>query len=700
MLMSAGKRFPAEQWGAVRRIWLKQPYAVRIVELLALAWLLPLATHAVKADALLLLVMLLVTSSLLRAGGTLLDRLMIGAGLLAGIMLSSGLLFSVWPWGLEPVPVAGFILSVLVIAGAATKRTPSLPLRLRGSDLMVVGAAAAAWLVVAWPALGRGFRWNLAYFSMNSTGDRIRHYTMFDAIHSIGGFTFMNPDEAKPFLDAGFAENYPNGAAYLYSFLDIFLRSDVDSGTNTGAFQRYFWYATTGYAILVLVVVWGARWIAGPAVAGWRRGLTLGVVGGFMCSGIMIWLIWSGFDSELIGLVFLVMGTAVLVRYPNRPREQVLLFTMAMAGVAFSYPLFLPVMGVGAVGALWLFRARLLNKWTFIVAAAVSPLALIPALAPYLFGTLNPSEHLLVPGFAELTSRRMLAAVAVVLIIGYVFGKARRSISNRAMAWQLFTVGSAMVVVTVYQHMKTGANSYYSEKYVHAGVLFACLAVGPATLLLNVPRVKLTLGRWQQRAVAGVTVVAAALAGVLATGAVAWNKPVMVAGRPAYDTTWGAVWMAGKPQTQTPIARELRIMHNAGLIGDGKPTLVIVGWPWGNVIANLELGAINHHLGLTMKIGEELPKVGGEKEVFTYWAAAQRWVDNLETYIRQTDRELRIVTFEPHVATRLQKAVDETPGSKVEIVWLADKYGTRGVIPPPAPPSAPAPAPAPAPVKR
>lgn len=695
MLMSADKRFPAAQWGAVSRVWLKQPLAVRVVELLALAWLLPLATHAVKADALLLVVMLLVASSLLRAGSTLVDRLMLGGGLLVGILLSSGLLFSVWPWGLEPVPVTGFVLSLLVLGGLVTKRTPNLPLRLRGSDIAVLGSGIAAGMVAVLPSWGQNFKHNLAFFAMNGSGDRVRHYTMFDAIHSIGGYTFINPDQAKPFLDEGFAENYPNGVAYLLSFFDIFLRSNVDSGPATGSFQRYYYYMAAMYALFVLVVVWGARWVAGPAVAGWRRALTLGMVGGFLCSGIMIWLLWSGFDSEMMGLIILTMGTAVLVRYPNYPREQVLLFTLAIVGVAFSYPLYLPIMAVGGAGALWLFRSRLMNKWTFIVAGVVAPFALVPALAPYLFGTLNPTEHLLVAGFAELTSRRTLAAIAVILIIAYVFGKARRSISYRAMAFQLFTVGAGLIIITVYQHLETGQSSYYSEKYVHAALVFACLAAGPATLLVTLPRLNLkwNSGRIMRPAIAVVTATGAAFAGVLAVGAVPWGKPKLVANRPAYDTTWGAVWAEGLSQTQSPITREWRAMYNAKILGDGKPTLVMVGWPWGNVIANIELGALNHSLGTTMAIGEELPKRGGEKLEFSLWQAIQRWESNLTTYIRQTDRELRIVTFEPQVAARMQKAVDETPGSKVEIFYLKDKYGTRGQIPPLTQPKIPEPAP-------
>src|SRR5205823_2507304 len=65
----------------------------RIAGLLAAAWVLPLLTHVLHADLLTLAAVVLGTASLLRAGHTLLDRLMITAALLSGVLITIGLLF-------------------------------------------------------------------------------------------------------------------------------------------------------------------------------------------------------------------------------------------------------------------------------------------------------------------------------------------------------------------------------------------------------------------------------------------------------------------------------------------------------------------------------------------------------------------------------------------------------------------------------
>ena len=65
--------------------------------LVAAAWLLPLATHAVRADWFILVVARVGIAVLLRAGRLLVDRLVL-AGILAGFLIAAGLLFSVWPW--------------------------------------------------------------------------------------------------------------------------------------------------------------------------------------------------------------------------------------------------------------------------------------------------------------------------------------------------------------------------------------------------------------------------------------------------------------------------------------------------------------------------------------------------------------------------------------------------------------------------
>src|SRR5262249_59721947 len=113
----------------------------------------PLLADLVGLDVVMLIVLLVGTASLLRAGRTLLDRLVLATGVLAGVLIAAGLLFSVWPWGLAPVPVAGSALTVLVLAGVVLRRRPSLPPRVTGSDVVLLGGGLLAGLVAAAPTL-------------------------------------------------------------------------------------------------------------------------------------------------------------------------------------------------------------------------------------------------------------------------------------------------------------------------------------------------------------------------------------------------------------------------------------------------------------------------------------------------------------------------------------------------------------------
>ena len=62
-----------------------------------LSWPVPLGLDLVRLDAVLIPVPVLSVGSLLRVGGTLLDRLVVAAFVVCGAVTALGLLFSVWP---------------------------------------------------------------------------------------------------------------------------------------------------------------------------------------------------------------------------------------------------------------------------------------------------------------------------------------------------------------------------------------------------------------------------------------------------------------------------------------------------------------------------------------------------------------------------------------------------------------------------
>ncbi|WP_436787040.1 hypothetical protein [Yinghuangia sp. YIM S10712] len=685
--MTAAQRFPAAQWAALRERFARLPRLVRILLLIVGAWLLPLVTHALGADIVLPVVMLLAIASLLRAGGTVLDRLMLAGALLMGCLLVGGLLFSLWPWGLEPVPVAGTMLTGVVLTGAAAGRGPELPRRVLGSDLLALGAGAAAWLVVAWPTLGAGFREQLPFFPVNRTGDRLRHYSMFDAVHNIGGYTFFDVSAAEPYLSPGFAEQYPNGTSYLYALTDIFARSTTDSGGSNDQFQRYYWYTVAGYALLVLAVVWAARWVAGPMLGGWRRAFVLAAVGAFLATGIMLSLFWQGFDSEVLGLLMLVLGTAALVRYPDRPGEQALIVAASAVGVAFTYPLYLPSLALGALIVVALGRRRFRAAWRRVAAvtAVCGAVVLVPVAAPHLVGSLDESDHLLVDGVILEFPRTVMLAFGALLVVAYGLRRIRRSPALRAMGGQLVAGALVVVGVALYQWATVGETSYYLEKVVHAWVLLVLVGAGAVGLLLRGEALETAVGgglRGRARRIA--TAVVAAGAAVLLAGGLSWGSPVFVWGRPGADTTWGTLWAKGMILSSD--GRELRTMYNAGMLGDGVPTLVVVSPEgWDNAITTMQVAVMNHQLGALQDLVAKMPKAGaGEIDrksgADPLNAVTLHWTDNLASFIPRTDERFRIVVFDAGTARRLQEVVDRTPGSKVEVVHLSGPGGTRAPI--------------------
>ncbi|UGQ09790.1 hypothetical protein LO772_23155 [Yinghuangia sp. ASG 101] len=680
--MTADERFPGAQWAALRGGFARLPRLVRVLVLIACAWLLPLVTHALGIDVVLPVAMLLAVASLLRAGGTLLDRLMLAGGLLLGCLLCAGLLFSLWPWGLAPVPVAGTMLTGVVLAAAAIGRGPSLPRRVLGSDVLVLGSGVAAWLVVAWPTLGARFADQLAFFPVNRTGDRLRHYSMFDAIHHIGGYTFLDVSAAEPYLSPGFAEQYPNGTGYLYALADVFVRSTTDPGAANGEFRRYYWYTVAGYALLVLAVVWAARWVAGPMLAGWRRAFILAAVGAFLATGIMLSLFWQGFDSEVLGLLMLVLGTAALVRYPDRPGEQTLVVAASAVGVAFTYPLYLASLGIGALIVLALNRRRFRPAWrrVSVVAGVGTAVALVAVAAPHLAGSLDESDHLLVDGVILPFPRTVILAFGALLLVAYGLRRVRRSPALCAMGGQLVAGAAVVVGIALYQWATVGKTSYYLEKVVHAWVLLVLVGAGAVGLLLRGEALHAAVGggvRARARRVG--TAVVAAGAAVLVAGGISWGSPVFVWGRPGADTTWGTLWAKGMIISSD--GREMRSMYHAGMLGDGVPTLVVASpGGWDNAITSMQVAVMNHQFRALQDLVAGMPKIGApefdpKSGADPLNAVTLRWTDNLAAFIPHTGEAFRVVVFDAAEARRLQAAVDATPGSRVEIVLLSPSGG-------------------------
>jgi hypothetical protein len=581
-----GRRHPARSLGLV-------------AGLLGAAWLLPVLTNALRIDWVLLVVLLLGAGSLLRAGYSLLDRMMLAGILLIGTLVAGGLLFSLWPWGLEPVPVTGTLLTAVIGAGLLTGRRPRLPTRICGSDAIIVGAGAfTAWVLLS-PVLGRPTYSRLPVTTIAE--DTYAHFALFDTIHRLGGYAFLHPARAGLSVAAPTQDVYPQGSHYLYAVLDIFLRSTTDPGPAAAEFSRYFDYKLAGFAFLVLAVTWSARWVAGPAMTGWRRVFICSVVAALAAAGPLSSLIGAGFDSETIGLALLALTVAVTARPAGRPQEQVLLVGSALIAVCYAYNLYAPLAFLGIVAAAVVYRRRLLRHWPFtvITAAVAVPAALLPTAIAAFSGFKAVTQLNVSGGDLFGMSRSIFAGLALVIVASMATRAGRRS-----PVWQVLvaTVGlaaAALVALWIYQARTVGGTSpyYYFDKALTGGYVMCLVGFGAAGLLLRPARDGKSAAqqpRWRTDLLPGL---AAGLIAVTFISGFPWGIPaIRGTGPPGYRATWAYAWWSGK--VSSGIGPALQALDRAHLLGTGKPTLILFSnWGFLNWQASFFDAVLNRDLG-------------------------------------------------------------------------------------------------------
>jgi hypothetical protein len=639
------------------------PKGAAAVGILAAAWLLPIITQVLHADWLLLVVLLIGIASLLRAGYFLLDRLMIAGIILTGTLVAGGLLFSFWPWGLEPVPVAGTLLTVLVATGLLTGRRPRLPLRLCGSDAIIVGAGAvSAWIMRA-PLAGRSFVGQLP--STTAQEDKFAHFSIFDAIHSVGGYPFLHPSKTSISLQASTATAYPQGSHYLYAVLDIFLRSTVSPGAATAEYSRYFTYTLIGFGFLVVAVTWSARWVAGPAMSGWRRVFVCLLVATLVASGPLAGLIEFAFDSETVGLALLALTVAVTARPAGRPREQVLVVAAALIALFYSYNLYGLLAGLGILAAAVVYRRRLLRHRVFIaVAVAITvPVALLPSVLAELSG-FSASKQIDAIGDILPVSRLLLGGLALVVVAGLATKAGRRSGAWRALAAQLALTAALTLVVFLYQEYTLGHVSYYFYKIL-AGAYVICLVGAGAALLLMPARASepgLDRPLWRTTLLPGLAAGVTALA--LAFG-LFWG----IQGSPA--KSWVNLWRSGGVRSGESPA--LAVLDRAHVLGDGKPTLVLYSnWARGNWLASFFAAIMNRDVAIVKPTFDPIYHLGpimGSKNP-SYDRVRQADDVRLERFLSGGPRHLRVIVSDRGLDAQLRSFAEAHPVLDMTVVYM------------------------------
>lgn len=664
---------PAERRGSpLRDIRLKS-----FAALLAAAWVLPVLTHLAHADIVLVLVVVYGTGGLLRVGGTVVDRLMITVGLLAGAAIAAGVAFSFWPFGLNPVAVGGSGLTLLVVLYTVLHRRPRWPRRVLGSDLFLIGAAAAGTYVAYGPARLGGSTHQLAFAAL--TGDRLRHFSMFDTIHRIGGYPYLLQNQARHIVDPGMLSLYPPGQHYLYALFDIFMMSRTNPGNPASELLRYQLYTDAGYGFFVLCVAWGARWVAGPAMAGWRRAFLVATISVFLCTGVMTTAIWCGWDPQVLGMGFLALLAAVAIRPPRGPRQYILLLTSLTVATFLTYELFAPdAVALLAVSA-FVYRKRWLPHWRLAAAAAVIavPVSVSDIVAAKAAG-LSSSTAATTLGFAVPLTKQSLAIIGLLAVAGFAArGARRRPTAVAALAGMILCAGG-VVAFWAYQHITIHTTSYYFEKTVQAWLVVALVGVGTVGHLLRRPSWVKVPGwfRVPSRGLAGAAVgCCALLAAVIATDSIAHGKLSFnyAKMKPGRHTSWARVWMSGQfiyPSDEHALGR----VRAAGMLGDGRPTLVI--WsdsPLANVNLSVTLAVLNHDDGLISDsvysaINAQGLVSAGSKGPWT--AAQEQSLLALEKSITASPVPMRVVVPTIQLAERLNGWIEDYPQVKADIVYM------------------------------
>ncbi|MFG2335876.1 hypothetical protein [Streptomyces yangpuensis] len=524
---------------------------------LAASWAVPLLLHAVALDVLLLPVLVLTIAALIRVGGGLLDRLVVAAFLLCGAVMGLGLLFSVWPWGLAPVPGAGLMLTIASVSGWLARRRPRIPLRLRGSDALIAGTVAVVWHYVHHPVAGRSAAERLAYFVTSE--DRMGHFSYFTGIREVGGYAFLHQDAARAYMMTPSEAVYPQGSHFLLAWIDALVTSSAQAGSALAMTNRYFIYVLASYALFCGALVWAARWIGGPRLRGWRAAAVCATVAAVMLSGSMAQLIERGFDSETIGLLFLAVALALLVRPAAGRTEFVLVAAAGLIAVTFVYNLYGALVGIALAAVLLVHRRRFTGRWIPVL-AALAGVTLVAGL-PSVFSVLtkldvaktsNLAGPMVIPDRPVFIGLGLLALVAATLPVN-------RRTGTGQMVLALVLGATAMIgAFGAWQKYTIGYYSYYFEKLTAAGLVIALLSLGLIGLMLP-PAGGTTGPALRRRADLALRSGLAAAAALALFGGVQWGVPSGWGHPSAWYDSPMLKWTRGEARNKdiTPPARAL-----------------------------------------------------------------------------------------------------------------------------------------------
>lgn len=672
---------------------------LRAATAVAAVWLFAYAAHAAHLDLATLLVIVLGTAALNRYGSTVLDRIMAAAVLLAGTAIVGGLVISYWPWGLDPVAVGGFALSVLVLVSFATRRRFRLPMHFAAADGIAILSGVAAVVIAAWPTLHSDFWKQFDYSAL--LADRLRQFAMFDVVRSGHSYAFAHFDRVSAQALPG-ARTYPSGMQMVYAIVDCFVHGDAKPGAPLHEFVRYYWYTLISFGLLVLATAWAAKRMVGPMVADRLRLPSVFVtagVGAFLSTGYFLSYVWQGFDSVVFACVFLVAGMAVILRPPRNVWEQALLAGSAFLAVVFGHPLLLPHITLVLVAALVVYRRRFFKnhiggKLAFVLGTlGVAVLVTAPLMA---VSGLNIGTRFHTDGFIIALPWHVVLTVSVAAAIALANPATRRLPHAKAALAALAATGAVQIALEI-DLVGHSSTRYYVEKSLNGLVLMCLVGLGGLANLWPKARPKVTRTaeaaeaakiakaaktyrprtrrtrkpwpiRQAENAIAAITAALAAGAVAFAPAYINWPRF-----QPGTDSTWAQLW-TGRHTFVADYGHQLRAQQRLGVYTDGVPTIVASS-PSGILnlnmsllagLANRDLHAVSSQINRTT----DLYGLTGLPAKGEWSPQAKASLKILEHIITSNKVPVRIVVSDKVLAAKLQSFAALHPQFKAKILYV------------------------------
>jgi len=614
---------------------------------LVAAWLVPLATDALAIDWVLPLLLWVSVASLLRAGRTVLDRLIIALGFLVGAAPVAGLVISYWPWGLRPVPLAGFAFTGLVAIAVLLRRRPALPTAVRAGDLVTLGLSVLSFAAVFWPYRHAGKAERFALIAAG--GDYANHFVLYDAIRKIGGYTFLNPGPTRGMMWDQLVP-YPQGLHLTAAILASFIRSGgAQAPSALTELNTFVWFEPATFVFMCVAVVWALRWIAGPSLRPWVA-LPIGILGvSYVAFGDLITLLWLGYWPEVAAIGEFAILVAVLVRPLPRIREQVLLLVALVVAICFTYFLMLPTVAVGLAGWLWVYRRRLRGHWRFTIVSGLLGAGLASIMV-YVNAVAAPfAEHVAQGGTILHPDKRNLI-VFTLLAFALAVAAARRSAVWRMYLLVLLASVGLVAGIGIYQEIRVHAVLYYFFKAEHILMAVDVLGLGAAAPLLSraIGRVRGTDLRPTVRGLAALSR-AAVPSAALSLAAVAALGPFL-------SDTFARQYEQGRQAWRWPATVALEVYHTV----PAQTGTVTVVWPGAG--RGVPAHATHWSNVLLRDYGHG-------------WPAPFYVADNdasLEKLFEFTPYRVRVVTDNQTVVAQVKEILNRRPefASRVEILVL------------------------------